>query len=52
MVPPTLEELVGPEEVSAPATTESAGDGVVVDSRVPAHLIERSRLARENWTSR
>ena len=52
MVPPTLEELVGPEEASVPATTESTGDGVVVDSRVPAHLIERSRLAREKWTSR
>ena len=52
MVPPTLEELVGPEETSAPATAESTSDGVVVDSRVPAHLIERSRLAREKWTSR
>ena len=52
MVPPTLEELVGPEESSAPATSEPTGDGVVVDSRVPAHLIERSRLAREKWSSR
>ena len=47
-----IERYVSPEEASAPAATESTGDGVVVDSRVPAHLIERSRLAREKWTSR
>jgi hypothetical protein len=24
----------------------------VIDSRVPAHLIERSRLAREKWAAK
>jgi hypothetical protein len=57
MTPPAFEELVAEE---APAATSSAGDadsGAGGDSaalseaakRVPAHLLERSRLAREKW---
>ena len=50
-VPPPLEM---PEE-EAPATAgggEAAADGGAAgaaDSRVPAHLLERSRLAKERW---
>ena len=59
MAPPAFEELVAEE--AAPAATSSAGDADSAagggDSaalseaakRVPAHLLERSRLAREKW---
>jgi len=58
MAPPAFEELVAEE--AAPAATSSTGDadsGAGGDSaalseaakRVPAHLLERSRLAREKW---
>lgn len=48
MVPPAFEDLVAAEEAPAAGAAPSEG-GVVVDSRVPAHLIERSRMAREKW---
>ena len=51
MEPPTLEDLVPAEEPAA-AGASDAGGGPAVDSRVPAHLVERSRLARERWNSR
>lgn len=50
MEPPAFEDLVPPEEPVAVGASETTG-GSVVDSRVPAHLIERSRLARERLTS-
>ncbi len=51
MEPPAFEDLVPADEPAA-APTGDAGGGPVVDSRVPAHLIERSRLARERWNAR
>jgi hypothetical protein len=53
MVPPAFEDLMPAEEASAPAASGPAGDGAAALSeaakRVPAHLLERSRLAREKW---
>jgi hypothetical protein len=50
-VPPPL---VMPEEpaAAAPAGEASGDGGAVVDSRVPAHLLERSRLAKEKWLAK
>jgi hypothetical protein len=53
MTPPAFEDLVAPEE-SAPAAVASGGgdaDTALSEAakRVPAHLLERSRLAREKW---
>lgn len=53
MTPPAFEDLVAPEE-SAPAAAVSGGgdaDAALSEAakRVPAHLLERSRLAREKW---
>lgn len=50
MEPPAFEDLVAPEETAAAAPTDSAG-GPAVDSRVPAHLLERSRLARQRLSA-
>jgi hypothetical protein len=47
-VPPAL---VMPEEPAA-AAPSADGSGPVVDGRVPAALMERSRLARERWNAR
>jgi hypothetical protein len=51
-VPPPL---VMPEE-PAPTTAAAGGDGgeggAAVDSRVPAHLMERSRVAKERWLAK
>jgi hypothetical protein len=47
-VPPAL---VMPEEPAA-AASSADGSGPVVDSRIPAALLERSRLARERWKAR
>ena len=49
MVPPAFEDLVAAEEAPAASSAPSDG-GVVIDSRVPAHLIERSRAARARLT--
>jgi hypothetical protein len=57
MQPPAFEDLVAPDE-AAPATAGAAGDGATTSAlseaakRVPAHLLERSRLAREKWVSK
>lgn len=51
MEPPAFEDLV-PAEEPATAATGDAGAGPAVDSRVPAHLLERSRQARERWNAR
>jgi hypothetical protein len=45
-VPPPL---VMPEEPAAAVTSSVDGAPSVADSRVPAHLLERSRLAKERW---
>jgi hypothetical protein len=49
-VPPPL---VMPEEPAAPsgdgAAPAAEEGGAAVDSRVPAHLLERSRAAKERW---
>jgi hypothetical protein len=51
-VPPPL---VMPEEPAA-TTAAAGGDGgeggAAVDSRVPAHLLERSRAAKERWLAK
>ena len=52
MEPPSLEDLLAqvPAEESAAAPAAATGDGAPqVDSRVPAHLLERSRAARARW---
>jgi len=56
MAPPSFEELV-PAEEGAPAASGDGGGGGDAPAaalseaakRVPAHLLERSRLAREKW---
>jgi hypothetical protein len=53
--PPSVESLMAQVEAPAEAAGAPAGDGAAapgVDSRVPAHLIERSRLARERWKAK
>jgi hypothetical protein len=47
MTPPAFEDLV-PDEAPVASSDTPAG-GPVIDSRVPAHLIERSRAARAKW---
>jgi hypothetical protein len=55
MVPPALEDLVPAEEPSAaPAAAASDGGDAPVSaaaSRVPAHLLERSKAALAKWKS-
>lgn len=55
MAPPSAEELMAQVE-APPAATESsssdAGSGPVVDSRIPAHLLERSAAARARWAAK
>lgn len=54
MTPPAFEDLVAPEEpTAAPSTTDAAGSDALSEAakRVPAHLLERSRLARERWAA-
>jgi hypothetical protein len=53
--PPSVESLMAQVEApaeSAGAPASGASDGAAVDSRVPAHLLERSRLARERWAAK
>ena len=49
MAPPAFEDLVPEEAAAAPSGEAAASGGPVIDSRVPAHLIERSRAARAKW---
>lgn len=51
MEPPAFEDLVAADEPAPSAGAEVGAGGPAVDSRVPAHLLERSRLARERLTS-
>lgn len=55
MTPPSAEELMAQVEAPAEKPAEAAsGDagGAVVDSRVPAHLLERSVAARARWAAK
>ncbi len=58
MTPPAFEDLVAPEEAApAAGAAPSGGDGgdaalSEAAKRVPAHLLERSRLARERWKAK
>lgn len=58
MIPPAFEDLVpAEEETAAPAAGGDSGGGggdaalAEAAKRVPGHLLERSRLAREKWKS-
>ncbi len=48
MTPPAFEDLVAPDAPVTSGDAPAAG-GPAIDSRVPAHLIERSRAARAKW---
>ena len=51
MTPPRPEDLV--VEAAPEASAAPAADGAPAgDSRIPAHLAERSRLARERWAAK
>jgi hypothetical protein len=53
MEPPAFEDVAAEEEASAaaPATADAGAAPELSEAakRVPAHLLERSRLARERW---
>jgi hypothetical protein len=50
-VPPALELPNDPEIVSSPGEIAAPGASVA-DGRIPAALLERSRLARERWKAK
>jgi hypothetical protein len=52
--PPSFDDLVAEEESGAPAAAVGGGDAELSEAakRVPAHLLERSRAARERWKSK
>lgn len=50
MAPPAFEDLVAADEPAPSAGADAAPGAPAVDSRVPAHLLERSRLARQRLT--
>ena len=54
MTPPSFEDLVAEETPAASASGGESADGAAgaVDSRVPAHLLERSRAALARWRAR
>jgi len=56
MTPPSFEDLVEAPAADAPAGAVAAagGDAALSEAakRVPAHLLERSRLARERWKAK
>jgi hypothetical protein len=54
MAPPSVEELMAQVEAPAAAPEAASGDAgaPVVDSRVPAHLLERSAAARARWAAK
>ena len=58
MRPPAFEDLVAPEETAAVAVTPTDGGGAesaalsAAAARVPANLLERSRLGRERWNAK
>jgi hypothetical protein len=54
MEPPSFEDLMVPEPESAPAVGGGGDDAGLSEAakRVPAHLLERSRQARERWRAK
>jgi hypothetical protein len=58
MAPPTFEDLQPEEEPAAAAAPVGGGDGggdaalAEAAKRVPMHLLERSRAARERWKAK
>jgi hypothetical protein len=57
MAPPTFEDLQPEEDtasVAAPAAGAEGGDAALAEAakRVPMHLLERSRAARERWKAK
>jgi hypothetical protein len=55
MTPPSFEDLVADEpEATAVASTSGGQDAGLSEAakRVPAHLLERSRQARERWRTK
>ena len=52
--PPSFEDLVPDEPESAPSAGGDDGDGELSEAakRVPPHLLERSRQAREKWNAK
>jgi hypothetical protein len=54
VVPPTFEDLQPAEEATAAVTDGGGGDAELSEAakRVPIHLLERSRSARERWKSK
>ena len=49
--PPSFEDLQ-PEEAAAPASTGEGGEELsAAAQRVPAHLLERSKAAKERWAA-
>ncbi len=56
MAPPSFEDLVPVDESTpdAPAASSGGGDEALSEAakRVPAHLLERSRQARERWKAK
>jgi len=50
--PPSFEDLQ-PEEAVAPASTGDGGEELsAAAQRVPAHLLERSKAAKERWAAK
>jgi hypothetical protein len=54
VVAPSFEDLQPAEEASAPAAASGGGDAELSEAakRVPTHLLERSRSARERWKAK
>lgn len=55
MTPPSFEDLVADEPEAAPAASAAGGDDAGLSEaakRVPAHLLERSRQARDRWRTK
>ena len=53
MEPPSFEDFVAEELAATPAADSApASGGPAVDSRVPAHLLERSAAARARWAAK
>lgn len=52
--PPTFDDVAAEEPSSAPAGVGDGGGDALSEAakRVPAHLLERSRAARERWAAK
>lgn len=55
MTPPSFDDFVADEPESTPAAASGGGGDAALSEaakRVPAHLLERSRQARERWRAK